>query len=53
MEESQIDRLVKEIEFKSYIKRYNCECMTVLGSLFGGLRAEREIVKNGLNKKKE
>ena len=44
--------MVKEFDFKNYIKRIKSDHMTVLSALFGGLKAEREIVKNGFNKQK-
>ena len=40
------------MDFKNYTKRFNTDHMTVFASLIGGVKAEREIVKNGFHKKK-
>lgn len=47
----EVMRLVNEFERKNYQKRYGIDHQTVFGALFGAPQAEREIVKNGLNKK--
>lgn len=46
----ELQRLVNEFDKKHYCKRFNTDPFTVLGALFGAKYAEKEIIKNGLNK---
>jgi len=43
--------VIKEYDYKNYEKRYGVKCGIVLSSLFGAPRADREIIKNGMNKR--
>lgn len=50
-EDKEIIRVIKEFDFKNYEKRFNVKCGVVLSTLFGAIRADREIIKNGMNKR--
>lgn len=41
---------MKEFDFKQYGRKYNIDPATVFSTLFGGSRADREIIKNGMAK---
>jgi hypothetical protein len=43
--------MIREFDFKSYGKRYNIDPSTVLSVMFGGARADRELIKNGMQKR--
>ncbi|CAD8094648.1 unnamed protein product [Paramecium primaurelia] len=47
-EETELQRLVKEIDYKNYLARFNIEALQVLAALFGYTRAERELIKYGM-----
>ncbi|CAD8196189.1 unnamed protein product [Paramecium octaurelia] len=47
-EETELQRLVKEIDYKNYLARFNVEALQVLAALFGYTRAERELIKYGM-----
>ncbi|CAD8204898.1 unnamed protein product [Paramecium octaurelia] len=47
-EEAELQRLVKEIDYKNYLARFNVEALQVLAALFGYTRAERELIKYGM-----
>lgn len=61
MEEEELIRIIKEIDFKNYLSRYldyfriqdrfHVEAMQLLAALFGYQKAERELIKNGMMKK--
>lgn len=56
LEETELQRLIKEIEYKNYLARFivlifyrfNIEALQVLASQFGYAKAERELIKYGM-----
>lgn len=50
-EDKELTRIIKEFDYKNYEKRYSVSCGVVLSALFGSSRADREIIKNGMNKR--
>ncbi|CAD8191467.1 unnamed protein product [Paramecium pentaurelia] len=48
MEETELQRLIKEIEYKNYLARFNIEALQVLAAQFGYAKAERELIKYGV-----
>lgn len=46
----ELQRLVNEFDKKNYSSRYSTNHYVVLGALLGANTAEREIIRNGLNK---
>lgn len=51
LEAKELSRLIKKLTFQNYEKKYNVDGGFILGSLFGAFRAERDLIKNGLQKK--
>ena len=41
---------MKEFDYKNYGKRFSIDPITVISSLVGGQRCDREIVKYGMKK---
>jgi hypothetical protein len=50
MNDGELSRIVKEFDFKQYGRKFNIDPATVLSTLFGGSRADKEIIKNGMAK---
>ncbi|CAK84083.1 unnamed protein product (macronuclear) [Paramecium tetraurelia] len=48
LEETELQRLIKEIDYKNYLARFNIEALQVLAAQFGYQKAERELIKYGL-----
>lgn len=53
LEDEEMQRIIKEFDYKNYISKYKTKYSIVLCSLFGAFKAEREIVRNGLKEKKK
>lgn len=51
MEDKELVRVIKEYDYKNYEKRFGVKCGVVLSTLLGSTRADREIIKNGMNKR--
>ncbi|CAD8112384.1 unnamed protein product [Paramecium primaurelia] len=47
-EDLELQRIVKEIEYKKYLQRFSVEPLQVLSALFGYVKAERELIKQGM-----
>ena len=50
-EEEELVRIIREFDFKSYGRRYHIDPPTVFSTMFGGASADREIIKNGMQKR--
>lgn len=50
-QENELKRMIREFDYKNYDKKFNIDPSTVLSSLFGSEKAEKEIIRNGLQKK--
>ncbi|CAK72671.1 unnamed protein product (macronuclear) [Paramecium tetraurelia] len=48
LDDEQVTRIVKEFDYKNYSKRFNIDPITVISCLVGGLRCDREIIKQGI-----
>ena len=44
----EVDRVIKEFDFKSYAKKYKTSCGTVLSALFGIRNANKELLRYGM-----
>ncbi|KAL4482786.1 hypothetical protein ABPG72_022346 [Tetrahymena utriculariae] len=51
LEDKELIRVIKEYDYKNYEKRFGVKCGLVLSTLLGSIRADREIIKNGMNKR--
>ncbi|EAR84118.2 hypothetical protein TTHERM_00723030 (macronuclear) [Tetrahymena thermophila SB210] len=51
LEDKELIRVIKEYDYKNYEKRFGVKCGLVLSTLLGSVRADREIIKNGMNKR--
>ncbi|CAD8138512.1 unnamed protein product [Paramecium pentaurelia] len=50
LDDEQVIRIVKEFDYKNYSKRFNIDPITVISCLVGGIRCDREIIKQGMKK---
>ena len=50
-EKKEIVRIIKEFDYKQYAKRFSIDCDTVLASLIGAKKANKELIRNGMLKK--
>ncbi|CAD8046969.1 unnamed protein product [Paramecium sonneborni] len=50
LDDEQVSRIVKEFDYKNYSKRFSIDPITVISCLVGGVRCDREIVKQGMKK---
>lgn len=51
-EKKEIERIIKEFDFKRYAFRFNTDCEIVLASLIGAKKANLELIRNGMRSKK-
>lgn len=47
----EVVRIVREFDFKDYLKKYNIDCGSVLGALFGGKTSDKLLIRYGMLRK--
>lgn len=50
MENTEINRMIKEFDYKNYAKRFSIDVNTVISSLVGVRQAMKEVAKYGMIK---
>lgn len=50
MENAEINRIIKEFDYKNYAKRFSIDVTTVISSLVGVRQAVKEVAKYGMIK---
>lgn len=50
-ERKEITRIIKEFDYKNYSGRYYIDCETVLCSLIGAVKANKELIRHGMSNK--
>ena len=47
--QQEVERVIKEFDFKNYAKRYKTNCAAVLAALLGVKNANRELLRYGMS----